>query len=141
MASAMVDPAALTALAGLLPSDFYSARHRAIFEAVQRLQAKGRPVNQISVLHDMYAHGTHDNTSNAYIGRMVVDLPTSVYAEDYAAMVAKAGAQRRLMEVLSHSLHTVFDPELEPHEAVQQITDKLMAAAPAPGKLDDGGRY
>lgn len=137
LASLLIDPECVTVLEGLEPSDFYSARHRAIFEAVQRLHAKGRPVNQVSVLRNMYDHGDHDTTSNAYVGLMVRDMPTSVYAEDYAAMVAKAGAQRRVMEVLSNSLEILFNPDLEPHEAVQQITDKLMAAAPA---LDDGGR-
>ena len=132
LASVLIDPERVTALEGLEPDDFYAARHRAIFSAVQRLHAKGRPANQVTVLGDMHDHGDHDDTSNAYVGLMVQDMPTSVYAEHYAAMVAKAGAQRRLMEVLSNSLHTVYDPKLEPHEAAEKVADKLIAAAPTP---------
>ena len=82
---------------GLEAADFYLDRHRAIFEAIHRLHAESRPVDEVTVCAALgskidEAGGKH------YVSELAAKVPAAGNAGHYAEIVQREAGLYRLLQ-------------------------------------------
>ncbi len=78
--------------------DFYKNEHRLIFEAIQSLYSKQKPIDILSVASVLKEGGSLENIGgNAYLTHLVNSVPTSSSAAYYAEIVRKKKILRDLI--------------------------------------------
>ena len=98
--SLLIDSSALDRISSKLSaSDFYSHRNRVCYEAAQAVTARGLPINQVTIAHELAARENLEAVGGAeYLGRLVSNVPTSVHVEHYAELVLGCATHRRIIE-------------------------------------------
>ncbi len=86
-------------LAGTLePNDFMDPRHRAIFASVLALFERYEPIDQVTVAAELSNRGQlQEAGGQAYLNRLVSELPTTVGAEHHARLVQRAATYRDMI--------------------------------------------
>ena len=100
----------------LKADDFYRSAHRAIYEALIGLYARGEPVDAITAVEELKRRGTLEPAGGAlYIHHLVETVPTPASAPHYARIVADHALLRRLIKAGSQIVDRAFgvpeDPE------------------------------
>jgi replicative DNA helicase len=156
LGSILVDPACLPdVMAVLQPSDFYREKNAWVYEAMVRL---GDGVNQITVAQELSAQGRLELIGGVgFLSLLVERVPTSVYAEDYAGIVAHLALCRRVitaagqiavvgyqmapdpldkaLEVLTQTKGGTQSKVIEPHANADAMARRYTAA---PEERDNG---
>jgi len=84
----------------LSPDDFMAPTHKLLFSAMQALEQRGQPTDQISVAHEVKARGQIDEIGGlAILAELTAKIPTSLNCHYYAAIVRRMSAYRRLLSV------------------------------------------
>jgi replicative DNA helicase len=69
-------------------ADFYSAAHRNIFNAIEKLNDKRQAADPVSVSEYLERTGAIGDTGGLpYIGRLAADTPSAAHVETYASTV------------------------------------------------------
>lgn len=90
--------AATLAFETLLPSDFYSAEHREIFEAMRALHIAGSPVDLMTVGNELTRRGSLEGVGGApYLLQAVRFVPTTANTRTYIEIVQEKSTLRRLI--------------------------------------------
>ena len=97
--SILIDGEALTRVTAFLkPGDFYSEKNRWCYEACLALFHRGEAINQVTVAHELALHDRLETLGgSAYLGHLVVLVPTSVHVEHYARIVQRTSIMRQLI--------------------------------------------
>ncbi len=83
----------------LRSADFWSQPHAWVYEACQLVAERREGVTQITVAHELAMADRLESIGGlAFLNTLVGGTPTSVYAEHYAAIVAKCATLRRLQD-------------------------------------------
>jgi replicative DNA helicase len=92
----------LTDLPALESDDFYDLRHRAVFSAMRNLEHAGAPIDVVTVEAEVAKWAGHGDTVDyAFLGSLVLDVPTTDNAMAYAKQVREASLSRRVLLALS----------------------------------------
>jgi replicative DNA helicase len=96
LGSILVDPDCLADVAAVIqPGDFFREKNGWVFEAMLSL---GDGVDQITVAQELAVRGRLEAVGGAaYLGLLVERVPSSVYADDYAQIVAHLSLCRRVI--------------------------------------------
>ena len=100
IASIMSEPEAWDEVSHLLAKeDFYSPRHRAIFETVGRMYQASKPVDPLTVLDSLRSYNLLDRAGGEdYLGDIIRNSPAStVNAAAYAGRIREYSIQRSLL--------------------------------------------
>jgi replicative DNA helicase len=82
----------------LQPSDFFREANRWIFEACLSLQARREAITQITLAAQLESKGQlEDIGGHGRLSHYVAQTPTSVFATDYARVVARCALRRRVI--------------------------------------------
>ena len=97
--SLLIDGSAIDRVASLVRADdFYRERNRWCFEACEALQARGDPIDQISVGRELGLREHLDDVGGpAYLSHLVATVPTTVHVEHFAQIVNRTATMRRLI--------------------------------------------
>ena len=97
--SILIDGEALTRVTAFLkPGDFYSEKNRWCYEACLALFHRGEAINQVTVAHELALHDRLETLGgSAYLGHLVLLVPTSVHVEHYARIVQRTSIMRQLI--------------------------------------------
>ena len=97
--SLLIDGSAIDRIASLVRAgDFYRERNRWCFEACEALQARGDPIDQISVGRELGLREHLDDVGGpAYLSHLVSTVPTTVHIEHFAQIVNRTATMRRLI--------------------------------------------
>jgi len=91
----------LAELPRLEPDDFYDLRHRAVFTAMRNLEAKGAPIDVVTVEAEVAKWaGHHDVVDLGFLGMLALNCPTTDNALEYARQVREASLSRRVVSAL-----------------------------------------
>jgi len=83
----------------LASTDFYSERHRAIFEVYLELLADRRPIDVRTVQAQLELRGEFDQVGGlGYLAILDLDLPDVGRVETYASIVRERAVRRQLLE-------------------------------------------
>lgn len=91
--------AVMMAVEVLQPDDFYSAVHRALFEAMCTLYAGGRPVDLVTMTDELNRKGTMDGIGGLpYLISLSRSMPSAANAQAYARIVEEKSILRRMIK-------------------------------------------
>jgi replicative DNA helicase len=99
LGSLLIDPEAIFKIVTVLkPEDFYREKNRWTYEACAALYERREAINQITLAHELARGQKLEATGGAaYLSHLVAQVPTSVHAEYYAAIVHRLSMMRRLI--------------------------------------------
>lgn len=87
-------------------SDFYSYKHRTIFEGILALFEKNEPIDIVSVSSWLKDQKLIDKVGGAsYMAELINSVPSATNIQHYADIIAKKSALRRLIE----SAHSILE--------------------------------
>lgn len=146
IASLLVDDEALDKVQGIIqPDDFYRDQNRWAYEACLALSGRGEGINQITVGYEMAHHrGTDGRTrleeadGNAFLSRLVAELPTPVGVESYARLVKRQAIYRRLISDATYLMRAAFAAGPRLGSVLSQMETRLRAAREAAAPALEG---
>ena len=111
---------------GLRAEDFYRSGHRAIFEALTDLYARGEPVDVVTAKEELQRQGTLESVGGPLsVQHLVEQVGTPASAGHYARIVGDHALLRRLIgaagEILRGAYEVPEDPESFADQAEGQI--------------------
>ncbi len=99
LGSMLIDrEAVMLAMESLIPEDFYLQEHREIFDAMQAVNAAGRPVDFVTLMTELSGRGTLEGVGGAqYLVELSQYVPTAANVKSYIALVREKSTLRRLI--------------------------------------------
>ena len=97
-------PACAAGLAQLRPEDFWGRHHRDAFEAIQRMHAAGRGVDQVSIANEFPVGEMRD-----LVHGLPAVVPTFGNIGEYIAGVRTAARSRRLQQIGEEALRALAE--------------------------------
>jgi len=104
----------------IAPADFYSERHRIIFEEMLALREKGLPIDFVSLSEAIEAKSLMDKVGGAsYIAQLADRIPTTANLEYYAALMRDKAILRSLINGAGEIIKLARAPVASVGEAVE----------------------
>lgn len=114
----------------LAPGDFFRERHGWIYEAMLVLSDRREPIDFVTLTEQLERQGQLAEAGGpAYLTSLVADIPTSIYVEHYADIVATAASRRRLMAVAGQIAELAHDESGEIAQAIDQAEQLVFGVA------------
>ena len=111
----------------LRPEDFYSPRHRKIFEAILSLSDKGTRPDLLTLNGELSKAGRLDEAGgNDYIAALTHSVPSSANAEYYARIVHNQAMRRSLIQISGESAAKAYDETIEPRYILEEAQQNLF---------------
>jgi replicative DNA helicase len=99
LGSMIIDARCIGDVLGVLkPSDFYTPRHRDIFETIYSMFTYSMVIDEVTVLKQMHVNGVWTEDSAAYLLELVNITPTSANVMEYAAIVRDMSLLRSIAD-------------------------------------------
>jgi len=132
----LIDDRAVTiARQYLRPLDFYSPRHRKIFEAILSLFEMGTRADLLTLSDELERNGKlEESGGNDYIASLTHAVPSSANTEYYAHIVQACSLRRLLIQISGDTGAKAFDETLEPKELLEDTQKKLFDISD-PGRI------
>jgi len=119
--------AVTTAQQYLKADDFYSPRHRKIFEAVLNLFNNGTRPDLLTLNSELEQKGKLDEAGgNDYIASLTHAVPSSVNTEYYAQIVQNHSLRRGLIQISGEAGARAYDETVEPKHLLEEAQQKLF---------------
>jgi len=88
----------LTGLDHISEEHFYDPKHRVVFAAMRRLEAKARPIDEVTLEAELSQEGKLDAIGGlAFLAELAMRVPTADNVEHYAEIVRDTYSARELM--------------------------------------------
>jgi len=95
LAACLIDPAIFPEARALVrPGDFWRDKNSWIWGAMERLQAQGKPVNQLTVHYEIHRAGRLEALGRGYLSLLIAEMPTSVDWRSYAGVMQDLARER-----------------------------------------------
>jgi RecA-family ATPase len=120
-------------LTDLETDDFYEFKHRVIWEAIRNLQAQGKPIDVVTIESELLKIGKGDAVTIAYLGDLLLRVPTVDNVLAYADTVATLSRNRRALLLLDSVREQAWNWPHDPGEMIAEIAGEL-------GRLEHEGR-
>jgi len=113
----------------LRAEDFYSNRHRNIFNAAISLFNKGIRPDLLTLASELEQTGKLDEAGgNDYIASMTHAVPSSANTEYYSQIVQNCSLRRSLIHISGEVASSAFDETVEPRLLLEKTQQKLFMA-------------
>ena len=124
----LIDDRAVTTVQQYIkPEDFYSPRHRKIFEAILSLFNKGTRPDLLTLSGELERAGKLDEAGgNDYIAALTHAVPSSANAEYYAQAVQACSLRRGLIQISGDAGARAYDETVEPKQILEETQQKLF---------------
>src|SRR4051812_26682475 len=101
IASVMVDAEAMNKVATILEArDFFREANGWTFEVCRALWDRNESINQVTVAHELERKGRLEDVGGlSFLSDLVLNLPTPVGAEHFAAIVKRDATYRAMISV------------------------------------------
>lgn len=108
--------------------DFFVLRNRWVWEAFERLYRRGEVADYLLVMNELKAQERLDLIGGAsYLGYLITQATTWVYADAYAVVVARMAQRRRLLEAANEIAQLARAEELDIHEVINRSESVFFA--------------
>lgn len=102
--------------------DFFILRNSWVWEAMTRIKQRGEVLEYLTVIEELRSQKRlNDAGGAAYITYLASNIATSVHAEVYARLVARAAERRRLLKSASE----IADLAREEDADIQEVRDRV----------------
>ncbi len=111
----------------LTEEDFYVPRHRELFNAMQKLYEKGKPIDIVTVQEQLTLNGTLEKVGGLSFVLEVANLvPTTGNVIFYAKIVASKSTLRKMIRYAEQISDSCYGGREEPEEVLSGAQQKLM---------------
>ena len=111
----------------LKAEDFYSPRHRKIYEAVLSLFHRGTRPDLLTLANELEQTGRLDEAGgNDYIASLTHAVPSSANADYYAQIVQNNSLRRGLIQISGDAGARAYDETVEPKFLLEETQQKLF---------------
>lgn len=101
----LLRPETIGELPRLEPDDFFDLRHKTVFTAMRNLEAKGVPVDMVTIEAEIAKWAGHGDTVDlGFLGLLALNVPTTDNALEYARQVREASLSRRVRLALGDAI-------------------------------------
>lgn len=123
--------AATLAFENLMPTDFYSAEHKEIFDAMRNLHINGSPIDLMTLTNELTNRGTLEGIGGtAYLLQALRFVPTTANTRTYIEIVLEKSTLRKLINAsqrIQEQCYAQSDPLTTVlHDAERAIFDIVM---------------
>jgi replicative DNA helicase len=135
LGSLLVDKDAVTKVADMVnPRDFYSDRHRIVFETVIDLFEKHAPLDFLALGNRLEEKNALEKVGGrAYLAKLQNAVPTSAHVKHYAEIVQKKATLRRLLNAAGKITELGYEEESdiettldEAEQAIFNVSQKFL---------------
>lgn len=131
LAAVLMRPDSIAELPRIEPDDFFDLRHKAVFSAMRNLEASNAPIDVVTVVAQVAKWAGHNDTVTMdFLGELLLDVPSSENAIEYARQLRQVSLARRVEEALGDVL-------ARGKRLVMDGNEMLSAAFAALAKLDE----
>jgi replicative DNA helicase len=115
---------------GLRPDDFYSERHRVIYEAMLELYNQSEPVDPLTVAERLKVTGKLDAAGGvAAVDELTGAVPYAGNARHYAQIVRESALMRRLLTATYEIQASVLEHRAAPRDLIEQAERSVLEVA------------
>lgn len=129
----LMSPNAITAVSDVLrPDDFYRGSHGEIYRAALELDAKGEPVDAVTMIAELKRQGALDKVGgDTRVRKLAALVPVTGNAKHYAKIVKETAQLRRLIRAGGEISNLGWDGQGDANELVEKAERLLAEAADA----------
>jgi len=134
----LLDREVIGRLSGQLAArDFYQDRHALIYQTMLDLDARGEPVDYLTIITELERTGRLSDAGTAtYVASLIGAVPSPIHAERYATLVADTALMRRLISAGGRIATIGFQNQLDPQTAIARC-EQLLAEVDAGALADE----
>lgn len=124
----LIDGDAIVKIADSIASDdFFDARHKHIYAAVEKLYERREPIDVLTLADQLKNSGVLEIIGGAsYLTELTNFVPTAAHAEQYADIVAQKSMRRRLISASKDITELGFDEAKDLKELVEEAETRLF---------------
>jgi len=112
------------------PEDFYKEAHRKLFEVLSELYAEGEPVDPVTAAERLRNKGLLEAVGDRpYLHSLVSSVPTPANARQYAEIVEKMSALRKLIDAAAHIAAIGYEVPEDLGEALDRAEGLIFSVA------------
>ncbi len=128
LGSIMLNPEALTDVFDMIsPSNFYSDRHRIIYENVIDLYGKSKPIDIVSLSEKLKENIVLEKVGGrSYLSEIIESVPTSANIMHYAELVHTKSMLRKLIEASEYISALGYNEAREIDEILDESEKKIF---------------
>lgn len=118
----------LTDLEELETDDFYHYPHMVVWEAIRNLEAASKPVDIVTLEHEIAKHGKLDAIGGnaALLGELAMRVPTVDNVRVYRDTVLQLSRNRRAILALASGLERAYSWQHDPSELISEVSGELQ---------------
>lgn len=121
----------------LKPATFYEKRHQIIYEAIQRLNFEQKPVDILTVTHQLDTTGKLEEAGGPfYLTELSQMVYSSAHIEYHARIIADKAMARQLITITSEIQTKAFDPTQPADELMQEMEGRVFELSQTSQKRD-----
>ncbi|MDR1198592.1 MAG: replicative DNA helicase [Prevotellaceae bacterium] len=114
----------------LKPDSFYKDAHKKIFGVMQELAAIQSPIDLLTVIEKLKAHGMlNDVGGEAYLVDLTKKVASGAHAEYHARIIAQRFIQRELIRIASDIQKKSFDETLDVNDLLNEAQQEIFTLA------------
>jgi replicative DNA helicase len=127
----LLEQNALTAVVDFLKPDvFYMEAHKKIYSAIQDLFAKQKPIDLLTVTHELKSKGDLEIVGGAYyIAQLTRRVASAANIEYHARIIVQKYIQRRLIEISSEITKDAFEDTMDVFDLLDKAEQKLFSVS------------
>jgi replicative DNA helicase len=115
---------------GLKAEDFYRSGHRAVYEALNDLYARGQPVDVVTTKEELLRRGSLESVGGAlYLQHLVENVATPASASHYGRIVGDHALLRRLITAAGEILKSAYDVPEDPEGFADEAEGRIYAVS------------
>lgn len=127
----LLEQNALSAVVDFLkPEVFYLEAHKKIYAAIQDLFARQKPIDMLTVTHELKSNGNLEIVGGAYyIAQLTRRVASAANIEYHARIVVQKYIQRRLIEIASEITKDAFEETIDVFDLLDKAEQKLFSVS------------
>lgn len=127
----LIDENCFYELSEFLKADhFYIHRHKWLWEAFVRMEARRSPIDMLTVAEELDRKGQLEEIGGpAFLTTLVNQVPTSINAVSYGRIVEGKAIDRKLIESANEIAKIGYDSELDTQTKLTRATDQVTNLA------------
>ncbi len=129
LGSVLIDPESIHRVMAMLNGDdFFSERHRWIWEAALAISERHQPVDYVALLDELERHHQLDEVGGSgYIASLINSVPTAAHIETYATIVERTSTLRKLIGAAGQIAGVAYKDEGELSDIIDQSEQAIFA--------------
>jgi replicative DNA helicase len=111
----------------LAPEHFYQRSHQIIFALITAMQAKGEPIDTVTVTTRLKDQNKLEEVGGAYyLSKLSVSFPTAAHIEFYVSILRDKYQLRRLIEVSTDAIQTAYESQDEVEKVMDHVETEVL---------------